>query len=95
VIDHINTAFPEEKRPMMYKIMKYWGRTPHNIWAEYIEKYSKKGDVILDPFCGSGVGVIEAVKNGRKAIGVDLNPIAIFQANMIAKNLNIELFEKE
>lgn len=93
--DHINTAFPEEKRPMMYKMMKWWGGKPHNIWSKYIEVYSKKGDVVLDPFCGRGVGVIEAVKMGRNAIGVDLNPIAIFQSEMISTNIDVKRVKEE
>ena len=94
-MEHINTAFPEKTRPMMYKMMKWWGGKPHNIWAEYIRRYSEEGDTILDPFCGRGVGVIEAVRNNRKAIGIDLNPIAIFQTEMIARPLDLDRFKKE
>ena len=92
-MEHINVAFPEEKRPMMYKMMKWWGGKPHSIWSEYIERYSKKGDVVLDPFCGRGVGVIESARLGRKAIGMDMNPIAIFQTRMISQKLDIEKFK--
>ncbi len=87
-MNHINTAFPEEKRPMMYKMMKWWGGKPHNIWSAYIDRYSDQGDIILDPFCGRGVGIIESVRLGRKAIGVDLNPIAIFQTQMISMDID-------
>ena len=31
----------EQTRPAIYRIMKYWGKKPHNIWRKYIEKYSK------------------------------------------------------
>lgn len=75
---------------MMYKMMKWWGGKPHNIWAEYIATYSNEGDIVLDPFCGRGTGVTEASILGRKAIGVDLNPIAIFQARMILQNADVE-----
>jgi DNA modification methylase len=33
---------------------------------------------VLDPFGGSGVTAVEALMNRRKAINIDLNPIAIF-----------------
>lgn len=92
---HINTAFPEEKRPIMYKIMKWWGGKPHNMWSKYIEVYSQEGDIVLDPFCGRGVGAIESAKMGRSAIGVDLNPIAIFQSEMISANIEVEKIRKE
>lgn len=91
----INTAFPEEKRPMMYKMMKWWGGKPHSIWSRYIETYSKKGDIVLDPFCGRGVGVIEAARLGRRAIGMDLNPIAIFQSRMISVDIDVDKIKAE
>lgn len=37
---------------------------------------SKPGDTVLDPFCGSGTVLLEAILNGRSAIGVDCNPLA-------------------
>ena len=34
------------------------------------------GDLVLDPFCGSGTSGVEAIRLGRKYIGVDNNPVA-------------------
>ena len=34
------------------------------------------GDVVLDPFCGSGTTLVEAQAQGYPSIGIDLNPIA-------------------
>ena len=34
------------------------------------------GLAILDPFCGSGTTLVEAVRAGHSAVGIDLNPIA-------------------
>jgi len=66
----------------MYLMHKYWARKPHNVVGEYIEHYSKKGEIVLDPFVGSGVTAIEALKRGRKAIAIDLNPISTFITRM-------------
>ena len=38
--------------------------------------FSNKGDVILDPFCGSGTTLVEARLLGLNSIGVDINPLA-------------------
>ena len=42
-----------------------------------IEEHSKKGDTVLDPFMGSGTTLVEALVQGRKARGSDINPAAV------------------
>jgi DNA modification methylase len=37
---------------------------------------SASGDVVLDPFCGSGTVLLEAALAGRNALGADANPLA-------------------
>ena len=56
----------------------YFTKQSWNIVAEYIKNFSKPGDLVLDPFGGSGVTTIEALMNNRKGINIDLNPMAIF-----------------
>ena len=41
-----------------------------------IEQYSLPGDVVCDPFMGCGTTLVETLLAGRKAMGVDINPIA-------------------
>jgi len=66
----------ETTRPTLYRIMKYWGKKPHNIWSSYIKKYSKRNDIILDPFVGSGMTYFEAIKAKRIPLTIDINPIS-------------------
>lgn len=40
----------------------------------FIKLFSKKDDVILDPFVGSGTSVIAAYRLGRSYIGIDKSP---------------------
>lgn len=90
LFSHINHAIPAYAHTQMYLIHKWWARKPYNVVSEYIKYYSKVGEIVLDPFCGSGVTPIEAIKLGRKAIGVDLNPMSIFVTRMTAIPANIE-----
>ncbi len=56
----------------------YFTKQSWNVVADYIKNFSKPGDLVLDPFGGSGVTAIEALMTERKAISVDLNPMAVF-----------------
>jgi SAM-dependent methyltransferase len=38
------------------------------------------GSTVLDPFCGSGTVMVEAVRAGFQAVGVDANPLALLVA---------------
>lgn len=44
---------------------------PLRLLERIITSATKEGDVILDPFCGSGTTGVAAVKHGRKFIGID------------------------
>ena len=46
-----------------------------------IRRYSKIGDAVLDPMCGSGTVVLEALLNDRAAVGIDIDSMA----NLITK----------
>jgi site-specific DNA-methyltransferase (cytosine-N4-specific) len=37
--------------------------------------------LVLDPFCGSGTALLECAHAGIEAVGIDINPLAIFLAN--------------
>lgn len=45
-----------------------------------VESFSGEGATILDPFCGSGTVLVEAMLANRAAIGTDLNPFAVMLA---------------
>jgi len=42
-----------------------------------IVDHSEQGDVVLDPFMGSGTTPVEALTLGRNARGIDINPAAV------------------
>ena len=61
---------------------------------EYIEHYTSEGDIVLDPFSGSGVTAIEALKAKRKVIATDLDPMSMFIAKMTIDPADLEKFQK-
>ena len=56
----------------------YWSKKPHQAIRQYIRHYTKPGDIVLDPFCGSGGTAVSALLDGRKAIAIDRSPAATF-----------------
>ena len=72
----------------LHGLHPYPARMIPQIAHKLIEKYSKRGDIVLDPFCGSGTVVLESRLLGRNSIGIDLNPLAILLAR--AKSTPIE-----
>jgi DNA modification methylase len=87
---------PLQIHKKMAKIHKYWSRKPWNLMEYQILRNSSKGDMVLDPFCGSGSVGLEAILMGRNFIGYDLNPFAIkLSTSTLTNNFEIELFETE
>lgn len=74
---------------------KFFARKQEDVIREYIKVYSGKGDIVLDPFCGSGVMVAEALRLDRKAIGIDINPVAIFITRNTIKHIDPDRIKKE
>jgi len=79
----------------IYSSHKYWSKKPYNVIRYFISKYSKEGDIVLDPFCGSGVSVAESIFTKRRAIGVDINPSAIFITKQTLHNVDITRIKHE
>ncbi|MER7471239.1 DNA methyltransferase [Micromonospora sp. NPDC000018] len=46
---------------------------PH-LAAHAISSYTAPGDLVLDPMCGSGTTLVEAMHLGRQGIGIDIEP---------------------
>ena len=91
---HIEHSILAKPFSNIYKINKYWGRKPWNIYRAFIQNYSKEDSIVLDPFCGSGVSVIESLKlPKRKVIGFDINPYAIFLTEQSITPLDLLDFE--
>jgi len=92
-MNHIDYPVVPKPHTPMYLMHKYWARKPHNVVSEYIKNYTKTGEIVLDPFCGSGPTPIEAIKSGRKAIAIDLDPVATFITRITALPIDVTLLK--
>ncbi|EIX9247227.1 hypothetical protein MLE57_004127 [Klebsiella pneumoniae] len=64
------------KTERLHTVAPYIGKMRPEIAGWAIETVSKPGDLVYDPFCGSGTVLLEAWLKGRDAVGTDLNPYA-------------------
>lgn len=68
---------PEIKSGLTPKSEKKWGTHPTQkpvfVMEEIIQRHSNEGDVIFDPFMGSGSTGVAAINTGRDFIGVELD----------------------
>ena len=71
----------EVQKPKGYKGLhafhKYWGKKPLEPLAFLIDKLTVPGALIVDPFMGSCASGVEALRLGRRFVGMDLNPLAL------------------
>ncbi len=63
-----------------YRAHMYHTKVPQEAIEPYIEYYTSPGGVVLDPFCGSGMTGVAALRRGRRALLIDLSPFATFLA---------------
>jgi DNA modification methylase/transcriptional regulator with XRE-family HTH domain len=68
---------PGGRNSTFYLAHSYHTKVPPESIAPFLEHYTKPGDLVLDPFCGSGMTGVAAALNGRRAILNDLSPAAI------------------
>ncbi len=60
----------------LHRLDKYPAKMIPHMARFLIERVSEPGDTVLDPFCGTGTVVREAIALTRNAIGLDANPLA-------------------
>ena len=76
-------------------IHAFAAKFPPQLPATFIERLTAPGDVVLDPMMGSGTTLVESVIRGRKAIGLDLDPLSIKQCKAKTKPIDdVELLNR-
>ena len=59
-----------------HPMCSYLASFPAALAHAFIARYSRPGDVVLDPFSGRGTTPLQACAEGRIGVGNDLNPFA-------------------
>jgi hypothetical protein len=74
----------DNARDHVHGFHSYPGKLHPILARGLIERFTRPGERILDPFCGSGTVLVESRLLGRPSIGVDANPLAVRLAEMKA-----------
>jgi len=68
----------EPRRRLTHYLFRFPAKFHPPVARALVNGYTKPGDRVLDPFCGSGSLLVEAAVAGRNAIGTDVDPLAVF-----------------
>lgn len=60
----------------LHRFHSYCARFPSEIVEAALERYTKPGESVLDPFCGSGTTLVACLAHGRTAVGADIDALA-------------------
>ena len=82
------------KATAIYNMHTYWSKKPHDAIRQYIRHYTKPGDIVLDPFSGSGGTALAALMEGRAAIAIDLSPAATFITKNYCTPVDVEELQR-
>lgn len=92
-----STAFEELRRAALdtrpvsgltHRFYRYPARFSPTFAAAAIAQFSKPGALILDPYMGGATAIVEALALGRRAVGCDVNSLAVFIAGVKTTLLN-------
>jgi len=60
---------------------EYWGNFVPQIPYQAMRRFTKRGELVIDPFMGLGTTLIEAARLERHALGIDLQPACVERVN--------------
>lgn len=60
--------------PRKKGVLVHPAKFPETMAQEFIEFFTKAGQTVLDPMCGTGSTLVAALRAGRNSYGIELNP---------------------
>jgi DNA modification methylase len=85
--------FVHNPPPRQKNVLCHPAKYPETLAQQFIEFFTKKGQVVLDPMVGTGSTLVAALKSGRHGYGIELNPIYSKIAQDCIQNTRTELLE--
>ena len=76
-----------ETNYLTHSLHPYPAKFPPQLPKTILNKFGKKGQTVLDPFCGSGTTLVETRIQGLNSIGVDVNGLSVLLSKVKATPL--------
>ena len=73
----INYFIPGKRIETQGPLVRFLQPTPFGVASAYIEAWTERGQIVLDPFCQDETILSEAVQSERKVIAVSFNPLTV------------------
>src|SRR5262249_7129683 len=85
-------TYPEASRDdrLTHYLFRYPAKFHAPVVRQLVRDYTAKGDLIYDRFCGSGTLLVEALVEGRSAIGSDVDPVAVLVSQVKSRPIRKE-----
>ncbi|WP_048055713.1 DNA methyltransferase [Methanotorris igneus] len=80
----------KERTKHVHRLHPYKGKFIPQLVEYFLKNYFKPGDIILDPFMGSGTTLVQALEMGIHSIGVDISPFNCLIAEVKLQNYDIK-----
>ncbi|MFJ8609963.1 TRM11 family SAM-dependent methyltransferase [Streptomyces sp. NPDC093675] len=85
---------PKRDLKLTHHIFRYPAKFHPPVVRALLEKYTRPGQVVLDPFVGSGTSLVECAVMGRGSIGIDVDPVAVEVARAKTRNYDMRAVEE-
>jgi hypothetical protein len=69
---------------------RYPARFSPSFAKSAIETFTRPGDIVLDPFVGSGTTLVEAALSGRPSVGADISSLATFISKVKTRPVSLK-----
>jgi hypothetical protein len=85
VLDGGYVSLGSRRTASPHEFYRYPARFTPAFARSAIAAFTRRGDLVLDPFVGGGTTLVEARLAGRLGLGSDLNPLAVFVSRVKAR----------